>query len=117
MLLGVATNKMLYESYGIGGWLQWGALLVAAIASPMLSANAAMSGRPVPDFPRSAGATRRPNAFALTALLSRTLLAAQTALGFAFDPRYRHFPFASLTMAGILFAALILGEGSHAADR
>ena len=50
MLLGVAADKMLYESYGIGGWLQWGALLAAAIASPMLCANAAMSGRPLPTF-------------------------------------------------------------------
>ena len=50
MLLGVAADKMFYESYGIGGWLQWGALLAAAIASPMLCANAAMSGRPLPTF-------------------------------------------------------------------
>ena len=50
MLLGVAADKMYYESYGAGGWLQWGALLAAAIASPMLCANAAMSGRPLPTF-------------------------------------------------------------------
>ena len=31
-----------------------------------------------------------------------------TALGFAFDPRYRDFPFASLTMAVVPFAALML---------
>ena len=37
-----------------------------------------------------------------------TLIAAQTALGFAFDPRYRDFPFASLTMAVVPFAALML---------
>ena len=34
MLLGVAADKMFYESYGLGGWLQWGALLAAGIASP-----------------------------------------------------------------------------------
>ena len=49
----------------------------------------------------------------LTALLAlvlavTTLMAAQTALGFAFDPRYRDFPFASLTMAVVPFAALML---------
>src|SRR5437588_1418634 len=27
MLLGIAADKMFYESYGIGGWLFWGALL------------------------------------------------------------------------------------------
>src|SRR6185312_5474403 len=50
ILLGIAADKMYYESYGLGGWLQWGALLAAAIASPMLCANAAMSGRPLPTF-------------------------------------------------------------------
>ena len=34
--------------------------------------------------------------------------AAETALGFAFDPRYRDFPFASLTMAVVPFASLML---------
>ena len=29
ILLGVAADKMFYESYGIGGWLRWGALLAA----------------------------------------------------------------------------------------
>ncbi len=32
MLLGLAADKMIYESYGVGGWLQWGALLAAGIA-------------------------------------------------------------------------------------
>ena len=32
ILLGIAADKMLYESYGTGGWLQWGALLAAGIA-------------------------------------------------------------------------------------
>src|SRR3954468_20673133 len=50
MLLGVAADKLLYESYGVGGWLQGGALLAAAIASPLLCAHAAMSGRPLPTF-------------------------------------------------------------------
>ena len=35
ILLGVAAEKMFYESYGIGGWLRWGVLLAAAIASPL----------------------------------------------------------------------------------
>src|ERR1700688_2522657 len=48
ILFGVAADKMFYESYGIGGWLGWGALLAAAIASPLLCANALMSGRALP---------------------------------------------------------------------
>src|SRR3954452_17123772 len=42
ILLGVAADKMFYESYGVGGWLQWGALLTAAMASPLLCTHAAM---------------------------------------------------------------------------
>src|SRR3954447_18254429 len=49
-LLGIAADKAYFESYGIGGWLQWGALLAAAIASPLLCANALMAGRSLPTF-------------------------------------------------------------------
>ena len=49
----------------------------------------------------------------LAALLGLTLIVtavigAETALGFAFDPRYRDFPFAALSMAVVPFAALML---------
>ncbi|KRR20383.1 hypothetical protein [Bradyrhizobium retamae] len=113
MLLGVAADKMFYESYGAGGWLQWGALLAAAIASPMLCANAAMSGRSLPTFLELLGPREGRTKSVLSALLGlvlvvTTLIAAETALGFTFDPRYRDFPFASLTMAVVPFAALML---------
>ena len=113
MLLGVAADKVFYESYGIGGWLQWGALLAAGIASPMLCANAAMSGRPLPAFLDLLGPRGGRTSSVLTVLLGlvlivTTLIAAETALGFTFDPRYRDFPFASLSMAVVPFAALML---------
>ncbi|MBR1155392.1 beta-(1-6) glucans synthase [Bradyrhizobium sp. JYMT SZCCT0428] len=113
MLLGVAADKMFYESYGTGGWLQWGALLAAAIASPMLCANAVMSGRPLPTFLELLGPRDGRTGSVLSVLLGLTLvvatvIGAETALGFAFDPRYRDFPFASLTMAVVPFAALML---------
>ena len=41
-------------------------------------------------------------------LILTTVIAAETALGFVFDPRYKDFPFASLTMAVLPFAALML---------
>ena len=93
--------------------LQWGALLAAAIASPLLCANAAMSGRPLPTFLELFGPRDGRTDSVLQAMLGlvlgvTTLIAAQTALGFAFDPRYRDFPFASLTMAVVPFAALML---------
>ncbi len=50
ILLGVAADKMFYESYGFGGWLLWGSLLAAATAAPVLCANALMSGRSLPTF-------------------------------------------------------------------
>ena len=59
ILLGIAADKMLYESYGWGGWLQWGALLAAAIASPLLCANALMTGRSLPTFLNCWGPARR----------------------------------------------------------
>jgi glucan 1,3-beta-glucosidase len=113
MLLGIAADKMFYESYGAGGWLQWGALLAAGIASPLLCANAAMSGRPLPTLLELFGPRDYRTNSVLAALLGfvlvvTTLIAAQTALGFTFDPRYRDFPFASLTMAVVPFAALML---------
>mgnify|MGYP003694215041 CR=1 FL=1 len=61
MLLGVAADKMFYESYGIGGWLQWGALLAAAIASPLLCANAADVGAAAADISGTARPARRPS--------------------------------------------------------
>ena len=45
ILLGVSADKMLHESYGVGGWLVQGLLLAAAIAAPLLSTYALMSER------------------------------------------------------------------------
>jgi exo-beta-1,3-glucanase (GH17 family) len=113
ILFGIATDKMFYESYGFGGWLGWGALLAAAIAAPMLCANAMMSGRPLPTFlellgPRDGRAGSVPTMILGATLVVTTLIGAETALGFVFDPRYRDFPFAALTMAVVPFATLML---------
>jgi glucan 1,3-beta-glucosidase len=113
ILLGIAADKMFYESYGIGGWLGWGALLAAAIASPLLCANALMSGRALPTFlelmgPREARVRSVLTAITGAALVVTTLIGAETALGFVFDPRYRDFPYAALTMAVVPFSTLML---------
>jgi exo-beta-1,3-glucanase (GH17 family) len=113
ILLGVASDKLFYESYGFGGWLAWGSLLTAAIVSPLLCANALMSGRSLPTFLELLGPrddrTRSVLAIILgAALLVTTLIGTETALGFVFDPRYRDFPFAALTMAVVPFALLML---------
>ena len=44
------------------------------------------------------------------ALIVTALIASETALGFVFDPRYRDFPYAALTMAVVPFATLMLNR-------
>jgi exo-beta-1,3-glucanase (GH17 family) len=113
VLLGVAADKMLFESYGFGGWLVWGSLLAAAVASPLLCANALMSGRALPTFLELLGPRDGRSHQALTMMLGvalavTILIGTETALGFVFDPRYRDFPFAALTMAAVPFSTLML---------
>jgi exo-beta-1,3-glucanase (GH17 family) len=112
-LLGIAADKLVYESYGIGGWLKWGTLLAAGMAAPLLSANALMSGRALPTFlellgPRETRTSSVPTIALGLSLIVTTLIATETALGFTFDPRYRDFPYAALTMAALPFGLLTL---------
>jgi exo-beta-1,3-glucanase (GH17 family) len=113
ILLGVGFDKLLYESYGIGGWLQWGALLAAAAAAPVLCAHALMSGGSLPTFLELMGPRPGRTKSIMTVLLGITLLVTtligtETALGFVFDPRYRDFPFAALGMAVMSFTCLMV---------
>jgi len=113
VLLGVAVDKMLYESLGALGWLQWGLLLAAAVVTPVMTATALMSGRTLPTFVELIGprAQRTDSRFAAAhglTLMVATVIAAQVALGFVFDPRYRDFPFAALTMVVVPSAALTI---------
>jgi exo-beta-1,3-glucanase (GH17 family) len=122
ILSGIAADKMIYESYGLGGWLGWGALLMAGIASPLLCANALMSGRPLPTFlellgPRDERARSFLTIILGIALVVTTLIGAETALGFVFDPRYRDFPFAALTMAVVPFCTVMLLNSPQAGER
>jgi exo-beta-1,3-glucanase (GH17 family) len=113
ILLGIAADKMYYESLGPGGWLRWGALLAAGVASPLLCTNALMSGRALPTFLELLGPREARTRSALPILLgivlaATSMVAAGTALGLVFDPRYQDFPFAALTMAVLPFATLML---------
>src|ERR1700752_5131722 len=121
-LLGIAADKMYYESYGVGGWLKWGALLAAAIASPLFCAHAQMTGRPLPTLLELIGPRDDRSRSAFTILLGlvlaiTTVIAAETALGFAFDPRYRDFPYAALTMAVVPFMGLAVLNRPQAGAR
>jgi exo-beta-1,3-glucanase (GH17 family) len=111
ILLGISIDKMLYESFGWGGWLRWGALLVASAAAPLLCANSLMSGRPLPSFlelmgPRESRTQSLPTLILGFALMVIIVIATGAALGSVFDPRWQDLPFASLTMAAVPLAAL-----------
>jgi exo-beta-1,3-glucanase (GH17 family) len=113
ILLGVAAQKVFYESYGAGGWLLRGALLLAATASPVFGANALMSGRAPPTFLELLGPKdcRTPSKLVIMhglALIVTIVIGTETALGLVFDPRARDFPFACLTMAAVPLAAMAL---------
>jgi exo-beta-1,3-glucanase (GH17 family) len=111
ILVGLAAEKILYESYGFGDWLVQGLLLIMAIAAPLLVSDALMSGRRLPTFVELIGPREGRNSNPATIVLGFTLMiivliAAQIALGLIFDPRSRDFPFASLTMAVVPFWTL-----------
>ncbi|NOJ38988.1 glycoside hydrolase family 17 protein [Bradyrhizobium australiense] len=122
ILLGVSADKMLHESYGLGGWLVQGFLLAAAVTAPLLSTHALMSGRPLPAFLEVLGPRKgltplfMSNMLGVT-LMVTTLIAAQTALSLIFDARWRDFPFATLTMAVVPFWTLAFLNGSKSGER
>ena len=122
VLLGVSADKMLDEAYGLDGWLVQGLLLAAGIAAPLLSTNALMSGRALPTFIELVGPRKgltplfAINMLGLT-LIATTLIATQSALGLVFDPRWRDFPFAALTMAVVPFWTLTLLNGPKSGVR
>ncbi|MBV8700527.1 MAG: beta-(1-6) glucans synthase, partial [Bradyrhizobium sp.] len=112
-LFGVAAQKMFYESYGTGGWLLWGSLLVAATAAPVFGANALMSGCGLPAFLALLGPKECRTKSVLeimhgSVLIVTTVIGTMTAIGLVFDPRFIDFPFAALTMAAVPFAAVTL---------
>ncbi|WP_076865515.1 glycoside hydrolase family 17 protein [Bradyrhizobium mercantei] len=113
ILFGVAAQRLLYESYGTGGWLVWGSLLVAATASPVFGANALVSGRAPPSFLELLGPKGYHTESMLVtlhglALAVTIVVGTAAALGLIFDPRFIDFPFAPLTMAAVPFAAMTL---------
>jgi hypothetical protein len=113
ILLGVAADKLFSESFDFGAWLRWGALLAMGIAAPPVCAIALMSGQSLPTFLELLGPREDRTRSLLTGLVGgilivTVLIAGATALGFVFDPRYKDFPFASLTMAVLPLSTLIL---------
>jgi hypothetical protein len=121
-LLGLAAEKMLSESYGLGDWLLRGVLLVAAMAAPLECSHALMSGRALPTFlgllsPREGKRLSRSTTILGFTLIITTVIATEIAMGLIFDPRWRDFPFADLTMVVVSFSTLMQLNGPKAAKR
>ena len=106
VLLGLATEKWLHESFGLFSWVMQSLLLAAAIAAPLFSAVAVMSERALPPLRDLIGRTESRVRSVETIMLGGTLvvitlIAAVTALNLVFDPRWRDFPYPALTMAAV----------------
>jgi len=112
-LAGWAVAKAPLESLGLGGWLRSGAWVFVALLAPLAAGAAMTRGERPANFAQVlAGAGRigvSPLSLALGGLLiALTALAVHAAMGLTFDPRYRDFPFAALTAAGVPFMVLSL---------
>lgn len=106
LLVGLAAEKALDESYGFDGWLFQALLLASGVVLPMLCSNAVMAERSLPAFvdlldPRQGRARSWPLLICGSILTIAILVATETALGLVFDARSRDFPFASLTMFAV----------------
>jgi hypothetical protein len=106
VLLGLAAEKWLHESFGLFSWVMQSLLLAAAIAAPLVSAMAVMSERALPPLRDLIGRPESRVRSLETIMLGGTLavvtlIAAVTALNLVFDPRWRDFPYSALTMAAV----------------
>lgn len=113
ILLGMAVEKMLIESLGWIGWTRSALLLAAGVLAPLVAADALMTRRGLPSFVELLGPREMRVRWFGTIVLGFTfmvtaLIAAEVALGLVFDPRYRDFPFAALTMAMVPFVGLAI---------
>ena len=111
VMVGWTVESVPLESLGFGGWMRSLALAAVAIATPLAGAAALADNVAAPSFANMIGpvADRAPHRLPRTLgllLLALCILAVQSALGLAFDPRYRDFPFAPLTSAAVPFLLL-----------
>lgn len=113
-------ENLAIESLGLGGWLRSLTLGVVAAVTPPLCAAAMMRGVGVPRLSAVLARPRTGDRLALAcgaALVVTLVVAIIVALGLAFDPRYRDFPFAPLTGAIVPLAALSFFSPSGSGTR
>jgi exo-beta-1,3-glucanase (GH17 family) len=107
--IGWTVENIPRESLGLGGWLRSLALCATALLAPPLAASALARARATPRFSQMLGesaALDRERRALGAVLIAVTVLALMVALGLAFDPRYRDFPFAPLSAAILPFLLL-----------
>jgi exo-beta-1,3-glucanase (GH17 family) len=113
VLIGWTIENIPLESLGWGGGVRSLAFAALAIAAPVVCAAALAANVGTPAFARLIG----PKDGRVHGRLLRTLgwllltlcvLAVQSGLALAFDPRYRDFPFAPLTCAAVPFLLVAL---------
>ena len=117
-----AAENMLVESLGAWGWIRSAALVATAVLAPIVGTLGLAERVTVPTFAQVIGPgeirARNPLALWLGILLIATcVLALTAALGLAFDPRYRDFPYAPLTAAIVPFGWLSFVRGDDVGRR
>jgi glucan 1,3-beta-glucosidase len=122
ILLGIAAEKLVVESLHAGDFARSGLLLLAGFVAPLVAADALLTRRGLPALAELIGPREMRLRWVGTAILGVCLLltavlAAESALGFVFEPRYRDFPFASLTMAVVPFLGLAIFKRPRAGMR
>ncbi len=103
-MIGLAIERMAYESLGAGGWIRSLAMLAVAACMPVAAGAAVMTRSGIAGFADVLAGDRRkawPSlALVMGALtVAAAILTLHVALGLVFDPRYRDFPYAPLTAA------------------
>jgi glucan 1,3-beta-glucosidase len=122
ILLGWAIENVPLESLGFGQWSRSIAMVAVACLSPVVASVAFMRGTALPSLSRVLGTNdlRLTDVLAFACgiiLIATLLLAIQIALGLVFDPRYKDFPFAPITVAVVPLLTLSLAANRSAGPR
>jgi glucan 1,3-beta-glucosidase len=110
-LIGWTIENLPLESLGAGGWLRSLALAAAALTAAPLCAVMLMRRVPLPRLSSVLAKPRIEDVLARGAgvlVIVTLVVAIVVALGLAFDPRYKDFPFAPLTGAVVPMLAVSL---------
>src|SRR5262249_15949958 len=111
--VGWAAANVPTESLGAAGWIHSLAMFAVAAVAPIAAAAALVRNLPIPTF-SDVLAHAKGSRFGSVELVLGVcwillgVLATEVALGLAFDPRYRDFPFAPLGAAATPFLIVML---------